>query len=162
MILDAGPARVGLESTVLDLTGDHLRVLRPGPISVRELQRSLGGLQIEDASSHASKEPSPLSPGQFPIHYAPKTKAIRVEGDRLGEFVLNGPSALLTFANYRIPESPRFQKITTFRTPEMAAENLYRLLHEWDDEGFSQIVVVLPPDEPDWRAVRDRLERATQ
>ena len=161
LILDSGPTSVGLESTVLDLTGDAPRILRPGPISRRELMHALGGLFVGEATGVIAESTSAISPGQFPIHYAPRTTTIRVEPERLADYEPAGPWALLTFAKYLPPGSPRPAKAASFRTPEEAAEGLYRLLHDWDDEGFSQIVVVLPPDHPDWSAVRDRLIRAT-
>lgn len=161
MILDSGPTRVGLESTVLDLTGEAPRILRPGPISRRELMRALGGMIVGEATGIVAESTSSISPGQFPVHYAPRTKAIRIEPERLADHEPAGPWALLSFAKFQSPPSPRPSKADSFRTPEEAAEGLYRLLHDWDQQGFSQIVVILPPDHPDWRAVRDRLIRAT-
>ncbi len=164
MILDSGPTRVGLESTVLDLTGDAPQILRPGPLSRRELMRVLGGMYVGEATDAvAVAETSALaSPGQFPVHYSPRTRTIRIEPERLGDHQPAGPWALLSFAKFRPPPSPRPANSASFRTPEEAAEGLYRLLHDWDEEGFARIVVVLPPDHPDWRAVRDRLIRATE
>ena len=158
LILDSGPCRVGLESTVLDLSGDSPRVLRPGPITKREIERTLGFVRVEEGSEEGAKI---ASPGLQPVHYAPITKAVRIEPHHLEGMEFSGPTALLSFAKFTLPESPRFQRHASFRTPEEAAANLYRLLHEWDAEGFSQIVVVPPPDIPEWRAVRDRLIRAT-
>ncbi|MDB5349264.1 MAG: Sua5/YciO/YrdC/YwlC family protein [Planctomycetota bacterium] len=160
LILDSGPARVGLESTVLDLSGELPRILRPGPVTVREIRRVLGGIEILEPSSLDNPD-RPSSPGQLPVHYAPRTKAIRVDGERLAEMEFPGPSALLSFERFTPPASPVFQRQANFRTPEEAASGLYGLLHEWDEEGFHQIVVVLPPDRPEWMAVRDRLVRAT-
>ena len=97
----------------------------------------------------------------MPTHYAPRTEAVRISESAIAGTPLTGPTALLTFARFMPPESPTFQRHASFRTPEDAAEALYRLLHQWDDEGFSRIVVVLPPDTPEWRAIRDRLIRAT-
>ncbi len=160
MILDSGPTRVGLESTVIDLSTDSPRILRPGPVTAREIQRVLGTIRLLEPPSPDSPE-RPASPGQLPIHYAPRTKALRVEGDRLAEREFSGPTALLSFERFTPPASPLFQRYASFRTPEDAAAKLYGLLHEWDEEGFHQLVVVLPPDRPEWMAVRDRLIRAT-
>ena len=158
MILDSGACRVGLESTVLDLSTGQPKILRPGPITSREIERALGLVKLQPHDGNAE---NPSSPGQQLVHYAPRTKAFRVEGHRLGGMTFAGPSALLTFGKYVPPESPSFQRHQAFRTPDEAAANLYRLLHEWDAEGFSQIVIVPPPDKPDWDAVRDRVNRAT-
>ena len=67
MILDGGPCRVGVESTVLSLVGDTPLLLRPGGISLEELQSLLGEVAL------AKDGPVPQAPGQLPSHYAPST-----------------------------------------------------------------------------------------
>ncbi len=159
MILDSGPCRVGLESTVLDLSSSSPRILRPGPITAMEIERALG--LVLDRTPSPENPTSPASPGQQPVHYAPTTRAYWVEPDHLAGVTLTGPTALLTFEKFVPPDPSPFQRSMAYRTPDEAARDLYRLLHEWDEEGFSQIVVVPPPDRDAWRAIRDRLGRAT-
>src|SRR5690606_19906085 len=81
LILDSGPTTVGLESTVVDLTTREPRILRPGPISARQLEHVLGGLRVREASgdSAAADDEPQASPGRLSVHYAPRTEAIRVE-----------------------------------------------------------------------------------
>lgn len=160
LILDGGPCRVGLESTVVDLTSGQVRILRPGPIVAREIERVLVGLTAQEPSPESLPGIAP-SPGLSPVHYAPRTTAIRVEAQDLETLPLHGPTALLTFARNGA-NAARFRLHVDLRTPDEAAEALYRLLREWDELGFSLIVIVLPPDEAEWRAVRDRLVRATR
>lgn len=159
MILDSGSCGIGLESTVLDLTSDSPRVLRPGPITSMEIERALGiVLRTTDIMENSA---APASPGQQPIHYAPRTRSFRVAPDRVGDIKLVGSTALLSFGNFLPPSSPSFQRWSSYRTPDEASRELYRLLHEWDEEGFSQIVIVMPPDRDEWRAIRDRVQRTT-
>lgn len=160
LILDGGPSRVGVESTVLDLSGGRLRILRPGPITARDIERVLIGLKVEEKET--DELPGlPASPGLSPIHYAPRTKAVRVEPSLLATIEGAEDAALLTFGSETRPESNRFRIHVQPKTPDEAAESLYRTLHEWDELALARIVVVLPPDEIEWAAIRDRLIRAT-
>lgn len=160
LILDSGMTTVGLESTVVVVRSRPPRILRPGPISTRDLRRVLNNRPVEeDKCLHETGTPS--SPGQGPVHYAPRTKAVRVDPSGLSELSLPGPSGLLYFDRYDPPSTPRFYRRFLMGTPEVAAGTLYTALHELDALGLSLIVVVPPPDRPEWRAVRDRLWRAT-
>ncbi|HLH27882.1 MAG TPA: L-threonylcarbamoyladenylate synthase, partial [Acidimicrobiales bacterium] len=77
LVLDSGPTAFGLESTVLDLTDDPPRLLRPGPIAVKDLEAALGGpLAVPETGSSSDR---PTSPGQMPVHYSPRTPAFRVD-----------------------------------------------------------------------------------
>jgi L-threonylcarbamoyladenylate synthase len=67
----------------------------------------------------------------------------------------------LYFDRYEPPSTPRFHRRVLMATPDVAAGTLYSALHDLDALGLSLIVVVPPPDRPEWRAVRDRLWRAT-
>ncbi len=159
LILDGGPTSVGLESTVVDVRTDRPRVLRPGPITVRELARAIGDRPV-DEGPNLDEPGAATSPGQMPVHYAPTTKAVRVSCQSLETMPLPpGQCALLLFGPGNIPTKLRFAPCYEARTPEDAACTLYLLLHELDAMGLSMIVVVLPPDRPEWRAIRDRLLR---
>lgn len=149
LVIDSGQTTLGLESTVLDLTSDPPRLLRPGPISASELGGCLGGRPVEmpDAGAATAR---PTSPGQMGVHYAPRTPAFRVDSlDRVPD--LAGAAVLTIGAG-----SPGLE------SPEAAARNLYGVLHGIDARGVSAIVVVMPPDRPEWLAIRDRLLRATR
>jgi L-threonylcarbamoyladenylate synthase len=152
LVLDGGPAEVGLESTVLDLSeGPPYRVLRPGPIGALAIAEVLGREVVEGV---IVAEGLAASPGQRPVHYAPTTPAYRVEaGEDLLE--IEGAAVVVVGAEAEgvaacLPE------------PVGAARELYRVLRELDGSGARAIVVVMPPDWPEWRAVRDRLARATR
>ena len=78
LVLDGGACDLGIESTVLDLTGDTPTLLRPGTISLGQLQTVLG--PVATAKPPAAAEPL-KSPGQLQQHYSPRAKLILVEGD---------------------------------------------------------------------------------
>jgi L-threonylcarbamoyladenylate synthase len=154
LILDAGPCPRGIESTVVDVTGGAVRVLRPGPITVPMLEEVVGTVEV---ASRGCEPPGSVarSPGQMAKHYSPRTKLHLVDGNdlsedwfealalgmRVGSLALFGPGAM--------PSEPA----------GYAAE-LYRRLHELDAQGLDLILVEMPPDTPEWAAVRDRLTRA--
>jgi L-threonylcarbamoyladenylate synthase len=162
LIVDSGPTSIGLESTVLDLTTARPRLLRPGPISKRELETALGGPPVDEGTAGESPD-RPSSPGQMPVHYAPQTPSFRVDArEELAGIVLRDKSALVFFGEPGAAVLPPADCQFTLESPEKASRLFYDVLHQCDSLGLRSILVVMPPDEPEWQAVRDRLLRATR
>jgi L-threonylcarbamoyladenylate synthase len=143
-VLDGGPTRVGIESTVVAVDGDKLTLLRPGMITLGD---------IESAASNAGS-PHP-SPGMHPRHYSPRTKLILVENPRQlpghdGAYVWHKRPGLAA-RSVRLPADPK-----------RYAARLYATLHELDGEGWPWIAVEAVPNSPEWAAIRDRLLRAAE
>ncbi len=139
-VLDGGPARVGIESTVLSLAGAPL-LLRPGVIPLPEIEALIGPVEI---SAAATVGPHP-SPGMHLRHYRPATPLYLIAP---GSPPPEGHGARLRIG-HEMPADPR----------EYAAA-LYRTLHRLDAEGFAWIAVDRPPETPAWAGVLDRLCRA--
>jgi L-threonylcarbamoyladenylate synthase len=159
LVIDSGPTSVGLESTVVDLTGDAPRVLRPGPISRPDLEAALGGERVLEQDPGATAL-APASPGQMPVHYAPLTPAFRVGSpEELAGLETKG-IALIVIGVHPAVGGPSLPDQFVLETPEIASRALYDVLHRCDGLAKAAIVAVLPPDLPEWRAVRDRLMRA--
>jgi L-threonylcarbamoyladenylate synthase len=162
LIIDSGPTTVGLESTVLDLTIDPPRLLRPGPITAAELKAALAGrlMAMPDVGASADR---PTSPGQMPVHYSPLTPAFRVDSpdDLRGRSDLEGV-AVVSFGMDRHLLSTSTAHEARLESPELAARGLYNVLHRFDALRPRAIVVIMPPDRPEWMAIRDRLLRATR
>jgi L-threonylcarbamoyladenylate synthase len=159
LILDGGPTDAGIESTVLDLTTSPPTLLRPGPITVEDLQRIIGPLQMRSRDS----SPGPLaSPGLLPRHYSPKTPVELFETRRsLDErFATRGADEKLGRVLIGEPESAIGDEFALPADPRLYSPRLYDALHTLDVRGLTSILVELPPDEPQWLAVRDRLTRA--
>ncbi len=161
-ILDSGPTPLGLESTVLDLSQERPKVLRPGPILRASIEKTLGGAGITlEGPLEASA--APKSPGQMPVHYAPRTPAYRANSlAEIARVSDRDDLAVLVLGNPRSATEPAPSRCVVLESPEVAAESLYAILHEYDTRGYRAIVVVMPPDETVWEAVRDRLTRATR
>jgi L-threonylcarbamoyladenylate synthase len=164
LILDSGPTTIGIESTVLDLSGDRPRVLRPGEITREELSEFLGET-VEGPDDRFEPGAPARSPGQMAIHYAPRTPTYRMELDQLPSKPIEGRfcTLILGYPPDRLlrPEIQEFS-YGYFVEPRDAAEAIYDRLHELDELGLDFILIIPPPDEPRWAAVRDRVWRASR
>ncbi len=145
-ILDAGPCPRGIESTVVDVSGPSVRLLRPGPIAVAELEAVVGPIIIATASTEGTLP----SPGLLARHYAPRTALELAESADEAEFLIR------TYETAGL----RVARLVLGDSPKAAAARLYADLHTFDGGGFHRIIGTLPPDTDAWRAVRDRLIRA--
>jgi len=144
-ILDGGPTQVGIESTVLALAGTRPLLLRPGMISIDQIESLVGKVEIATAAADGSHP----APGLHPRHYSPRTRLVL---DLPG----NGRGAYLWLT--RPASSARSMQMPA--DPAHYAATLYETLHRLDDEGFDWIAVEPPPDEPAWAGITDRLKRA--
>jgi len=153
LILDGGPCQVGIESTVLDLSEDRPMILRPGSVTREQIESLIGSVEMFCGSIDATI--AAASPGQQERHYAPRTPAFRFEGSPPGEehagLVLIGES--LHRRNAGCFEMPA--------EPAEYAKHLYAVLRELDEMRLPAIYIQMPPDLPEWAAVRDRIIRAT-
>ncbi|HYO10299.1 MAG TPA: L-threonylcarbamoyladenylate synthase [Tepidisphaeraceae bacterium] len=168
MILDGGACTVGIESTVLDLTGDRPTILRPGSVAREQIEAEIGPVAV-DESHHDPALPA-TSPGRQPKHYAPRAAAYRFDRQRIAavlEFIVHqggDPPAMIFIGNapaqmHIIP----LNGIAEIRSdPADCARTLYAVLRRLDRANVKTILIELPPDEPQWLAVRDRILRATQ
>ncbi len=159
LILDSGPTALGLESTVLDLSRDSPRLLRPGPISLEFLAETLGK-DVVGPLSGGQGGPW-LSPGQMAIHYAPRTPTVRIEPGLLGSFPWPERSALIVVGREWTREGVGASLAFDLPTPESAAAGLYAALHQCDEGAVDLIVIVPPPPLPEWSALLDRIGRAS-
>lgn len=163
LILDGGPTRVGIESTVLDLTTDPPRLLRPGAITATQIGQVLG-VEVATPAPRLTTDTALSSPGQMEVHYSPRASVCLCRPDEVSNEPRSAPWKIaLIVAGHRISG---IHGVYDFRVdwfdPAEAARELYATLHRWDDESVHRIDVVLPPDDDAWRAIRDRLWRASR
>jgi L-threonylcarbamoyladenylate synthase len=145
-VLDGGPCAVGVESTILDLTGVP-RLLRPGGLSAETLAATLGTAPARGPDGDAAR---PVAPGQLASHYAPRGK-VRLNAARAqpGEVLLG----FGLVADAAINLSPRGDLAE-------ASARLFSALHELDAAGADAIAVSPIPDSGLGAAINDRLRRA--
>jgi L-threonylcarbamoyladenylate synthase len=169
-ILDGGPCRVGLESTILDLSGPRPRLLRPGAVSADELAAALGReVALADAGPEdtapedaaARPEPqAPRAPGRLASHYAPRAPLRWVAAGDLDREVAATPRAALLLRAAARPDGHRGPWRRLPRDAAGYGRGLYAALRELDAGGPPELLVERPPSGPPWTAVRDRLRRA--
>jgi len=158
-VLDGGACDVGIESTIVDLSGAQPALLRPGGITPQSLEAALGRpLAARDAAS-------PRVPGALARHYAPGTPITLVDGEDLlielaRSLVRQGRRvAVLAFSARR----PLLDGLEWIAAPDDAAayaHDLYANLRRLDAACCDAMIVQQPPDRPEWLAVCDRLARA--
>ena len=165
LILDGGPCLVGIESTVLDLSGDTPTILRPGGISRLQIEQIIGPVLLFTGA--VAINVAAQSPGQSDVHYSPTTPACRFDGDhrkammgKVSKLVSCGFIFVETAIEIDRPHSNRI--ITLPCDPANYARNLYAALRAMDEQHLAEIYIELPPDEAQWAAVRDRIIRATK
>ena len=153
LILDGGPCPVGLESTVLDLTGAAPVLLRPGGVTSEQLEGLLGPISTPEADPAR-----PRAPGQLPSHYAPSVP-LRLDATAARPGVAE---ALLAFGPGPAP-SGFAETLWLSRTGDLAeaAANLFAMLRRLDRPGkFSGIAAMPIPQRGLGWAINDRLRRA--
>lgn len=164
LVLDGGPCRVGVESTVLALTPGRPRLLRPGGVPVEALEALLGPIDAGGPAGEGDAA-APESPGQLASHYAPRTPlevlagrddparlARRSAGERVGLLALTPP-----------PDPGRFAAVEALSTGgevREAAQRLFGALRRLDALGLDRIVAEPCPEQGLGRAIMDRLRRA--
>lgn len=153
LVLEGGSSEVGIESTIVDLSGGAPVLLRPGRISKLQLEEALGTPVLEKNAA------SPKHSGGLERHYAPRTPARLVPSYDLDKEIgrLKEKVAVLGFSR---PDERVDYWLRMPRDPQAYAQKLYGALRELDTAGCEEILVEAPPEAPEWAAVRDRLQRA--
>jgi L-threonylcarbamoyladenylate synthase len=153
LVLEGGPTEVGIESTILDLSGAGAVLLRPGRISRQELEQVVGSPVLEKSAG------SPRHSGGLERHYAPRTPARLVPAYDLDREIacLKEKVAVLAFSR---PDERVDYWLRMPRDPLAYAQKLYAALRELDSAGCAEILIEAPPEAPEWAAVGDRLKRA--
>ncbi len=149
-LLDGGPSNVGVESTIIDCTGEVPRILRPGAITPEMIAQSTGLTPIFPNSSDG---PEIRVSGSLEKHYAPAAKVILDQTPVAGQGFI-APSRRVTPTGVKRLAAPK-------NTDEFARD-LYSALRKADELGLAEVVVEQPQGDGLAIAIRDRLKRAAQ
>jgi len=156
MVLQGGPCRVGVESTVLDITGKTPVILRPGGLSREDIEGVLGSVELFNRTTT-----SPTAPGQLEMHYSPRKPLHIVEDlpnvagkERAGALIFSENSRGSGFASYEVL-SPTGSLLE-------AASRLFSCLHSLDQQNIDCIYAESVPEEGIGRAVMDRIYKASE
>jgi L-threonylcarbamoyladenylate synthase len=172
LILDGGACAVGIESTIVDVSGERPRILRPGSVTRGQIEAVLGTALSAGVAVGAN---APRVSGSLASHYAPRTPVRWVETAQLSGSARDAALLPVTADAGAIgvvalaplgtaARSTQRAGVVAWRTlpadPAAYAREIYARLRELDELGLSAIALEVPPDTPAWEAVRDRLRRA--
>jgi L-threonylcarbamoyladenylate synthase len=152
LVLEGGASEVGIESTIVDVSGGGVVVLRPGRISLEDIEEL--GIKVQQRTAA-----SPRHSGGLERHYSPRTPARLVPTHLLDREIAQRGDKVAVLAFSRPDERVDFW-LRMPREPQGYAQRLYAALRELDGTGCELLLVEAPPETPDWAAVRDRLVRA--
>ncbi|MGK5638230.1 L-threonylcarbamoyladenylate synthase [Streptomyces sp. URMC 126] len=158
-VLDGGPCGVGVESTIVDVTGEAPSILRPGGVTREEIEAVLGRPVALPSTSHVRV------PGQHPSHYAPRARVVLVEPEKV---IAEAEHAQALGQQVGVLLPPAFADapvkahavVTVPASTTAYARGLYGYLRELDRQGCDLIVASLPAEEGLGLAIANRLRRA--
>lgn len=172
MIIDGGEVDIGLESTIIDLTGDKPMILRPGYITEEMLEQTLGEVDVDRTIIDGNSHKAPKAPGMKYRHYAPKGNLTIVEGqaDRVCAYInehirIYNSKGQKTgvIATDETAESYRADSVKSAGKrwqEEQIAKHLFRILREFDDEGVQIIYAESFEQKGVGQAIMNRLLKA--
>lgn len=166
VILDGGPCKVGVESTIVLCRDGGVEVLRPGGISAEDLA-GVVKLTPSIRDSAASTNAQPRVSGSLESHYAPAARVVVVLSDEEANTLANSENVDLETAGIIAMASENIElgSVTELARPvdaEAYAAQLYAALRKADDLGLRTVIAVAPPNVGIGVAVRDRLSRAAR
>jgi len=156
IILDAGPTDVGVESTVLDVTGNVPFLLRPGGVSIESIREAVGDVVLSPGGKGSER-----SPGTRYRHYAPSIPVILLdqEGCWKNDLRVEEAGSRIAYVGVSPAPLPVFAQVR-FGSVKLYASGLFSALREMERSGAGVILAELPPEDGVGLAVRDRLRRA--
>lgn len=162
LILDGGSCEIGLESTIIDMSGDVPVILRPGMITADRIAAVLG----HEVACRPEETFSTRAPGMHHLHYAPTTKTVLLDTPRLYDFLQalkkdDQPVALVVHSSLPCLSSESVHIVEMPRAAEAYAHDLYHTLRLLDNQHFKRIVIEAVPNGSEWEAIRDRITKAS-
>ena len=154
LILDGGPCDVGVESTIIDCTGDVPKILRPGAITAQMVTESTGLEVVGQSSGGVTVDSNAIRvSGSLEAHYAPAATVVLDQSPAAGE-------GFIAMADVAAGEG--VVRLAAPKTHDEFARVLYSALRAADEQGLATVVVAQPAGEGIAVAIRDRLKRASK
>lgn len=156
-VLDGGECSVGIESTIIDLTGRTPVIARPGQIAQSDIEQCLG------IALAPGKGASQAVPGSVKRHYQPVKPTVGVASEHVAHYVREmtsegGRTGVIWW--HTRPSEHAAEAIRLGADPNEYARMLYTAMHSMDRSNVDRIVIELPPRQSQWLAIHDRLGRA--
>lgn len=177
-VLDGGNCTVGIESTIVDLSSDKPRILRPGMITLEAIEAALNEAKQKEKKSSSKKRQAtesksstasentviPRAPGSMSSHYAPTTGLKLFAHHNLPRAIATSESLSMKISVMAFSAPIVSSCVITWKQlsedPNECARQLYAYMRELDTSGADYIVVEEPPELPEWMGILDRLRRA--
>lgn len=157
-ILDGGPCKIGLESTIVDESDGVVTVLRKGGVPIEEIEKCVGKVKVMERSSS-----NPQAPGMLDSHYSPSVPLVIVDLDEIMKKYKCKRIGYLSFRNSspHLPDDHQFILSREGNLQE-AAYHLFSYMRQLDELDLDIIVAQLLPEEGLGRAINDKLRRASR
>jgi L-threonylcarbamoyladenylate synthase len=159
MVLDGGDCKNGIESTIVGFENGAPVVYRLGSISVEEIEKIIGKVDVKN-----NKEQAPNAPGMLEKHYSPRTKTYLVQD--IADFIKQHPDKkiglLLHSSDHEMFKVTIINYLSKTGNLKEAASNLYSAMHEMDQLDLDMIIAQRLPNYDLGQSINDRLERATK
>ena len=152
-IMDGGPSAVGVESTIIDCTGELPRILRPGAITEEMIKESTGLSLLDSSDTDQSNLEKIRVSGSLEKHYAPAAKVLLDQTPVAGQGYIAASRRVTPTGVTRLAAPKNSQEF---------ARDLYSALRKADELGLAEVVVEQPQGDGIEIAIRDRLSRAAQ
>ena len=169
LVIDAGPCAHGIESTVVDLTGDVPRVLRAGATSLESLRAIAPETAYDAAGLTVQGDAARASPGLASRHYAPRTRVVLAgHGRAAADAVRAAPGTRIGVIAWSAAARAALEGLALASLLVLPADadgyahGLFAALHEADAHALDALIVEAVPDAPAWWAIADRLRRAAE
>ncbi len=162
MIIDGGNCQVGLESTVIDVTGNEAIILRPGGVTFEDVEKLGIKVSYDRHLIDKTSVEKPKSPGMKYKHYAPKGNLVVLEGsfENIKEFMKNYPdSGVLTFDEYPIGNKTEFSLGSIYKSEE-GSRLLFDCLRKFDELNVETMYAIMPKSDGIGFALCNRLLKA--
>ncbi len=162
LVLDGGACEVGIESTIVDVSGDTVRVLRPGRIRASDIERVLAVVLSDDLVD------APRVSGALASHYAPRTSTQMIDERRLRMQLRafrtahdRGPTRCIITHSFDVETTEKLHAVRLAADAQTWEFELYALLRKLDSQRYGELIIEAPPQGTEWDAVNDRVKRAT-
>lgn len=156
-ILDAGPCKIGLESTIVDVRGAIPKILRPGPITQAMLEEVLG-VPVSVQTKHTQRVA-----GNMEVHYQPHTPSLLMTLAEIEKYLAlqnkNEKFAIMHYSSLEI-NNDNVVALKMPTTKEEYAKRMYKALHDLDAMNVDKILIEIPPNAAAWSDIHDRLSKA--
>lgn len=160
MILDGGPCSLGIESTIIDLTSASPQIVRPGMITITQIQTVLGRSIIDHSTNDLLR-----APGKLIKHYSPQTPLSIIKSAELKALATNLANtgkniAVIAISNFSFDDK-NIHSVHLDHDPHLYAHHLYAVLRELDEQNYDALLLEEVPQHEDWLAIWDRLIKAS-